>query len=651
MSIVTNFCKLSMLLVRSLAAVVLCACLCVGPSEQFQAIMPPRVRMLLPRCDRRAQPILVRRSAPGAPGRVPPAMRDGDSLVDKGLDLLLGRGLEMSAGVRSEGFNDDEHAEQFCVTVADDDENTVDSVVRVLRKATGSSWKTSLDNTLRIGRSGKAVVFRGSASACEQVESILLAQTPPLRARVEPSSVSELVPSVIFCLLWTVSPSSIATTRCGFSKFRHFVLTRSLDLQAENSPQAELEREAEARQQAGPKPIEEGKRWGDRVFRAGGTRPTVVFVGGTGRVGMWTIRELVRMTKGDLDVVIAGRKSAAAEKLMKQMRGDTFVTGGREWATMRTVLKGSCRFEQVDLADAASLQAAMAAADLVVHTAGPFQRGEPQVLRAAIATQTPYMDVCDDLGYSKKCKALNAEAVAAGTAAVTTCGIYPGLSNVMAAALVRKSFAETGETPHTLEFSYYTAGTGGVGGTILASTFLLISEDAEVIENGARVQRGALSLQKEVNFGAAIGKRRTMILNLPEAASAHEVLKVPNVSAFFGTAPDFWNLLLIALVKIVPASLLGDRDFAAKFAAVSLPVNRVVDAVVGSAAAIRVDVKDESNKIVRTALWTGRYLSQAVGVATAAMALALLEKPGLPGMLFRRPCHPESRRVCVALRV
>lgn len=329
-----------------------------------------------------------------------------------------------------------------------------------------------------------------------------------------------------------------------------------------------------------------------------------------------------------MDVVIAGRSEEAAEKLTQQLSGESFVLGGRDWATMRTVVKGAVEFAPVDLDDSASLEEAMKDVDLVVHTAGPFQRADPQVLRAAIATKTAYMDVCDDLEYSEKCKSLNVAAQDAGIAAVTTCGIYPGLSNVMASSLIRKAKEETGTTPEFLEFSYYTAGTGGVGGTILASTFLLMSEDAQIIEDGQRVQRAPLSLQKEVDFGEMIGKRRTMILNLPEVLSAHAVLGVPNVSAFFGTAPDFWNVLLLALVKIVPASLLGDRQFATKFAAISLPINRLVDAVVGSAAGIRIDVRNEKNETQRCALWTGRYLSQAVGLCTAAMAMELLEIQG-----------------------
>ncbi|KAG0530173.1 hypothetical protein BDA96_05G162500 [Sorghum bicolor] len=47
------------------------------------------------------------------------------------------------------------------------------------------------------------------------------------------------------------------------------------------------------------------------------------------------------------------------------------------------------------------LEEALQGVDLVVHTAGPFQRAEEcTVLQAAISTKTPYIDVCDDTDYS-----------------------------------------------------------------------------------------------------------------------------------------------------------------------------------------------------------------------------------------------------------
>ena len=40
--------------------------------------------------------------------------------------------------------------------------------------------------------------------------------------------------------------------------------------------------------------------------------------------------------------------------------------------------------------------------------------------------------------------------------------------------------------------------------------------------------------------------------NLPEVASAHEILRVPSVSARFGTAPVFWNWAMGAVATFSP---------------------------------------------------------------------------------------------------
>ena len=43
--------------------------------------------------------------------------------------------------------------------------------------------------------------------------------------------------------------------------------------------------------------------------------------------------------------------------------------------------------------------------------------------------QTAYIDVCDDQDYSARAKAYHDKAVAAQIPAITTAGIYPGVSN------------------------------------------------------------------------------------------------------------------------------------------------------------------------------------------------------------------------------
>ena len=79
----------------------------------------------------------------------------------------------------------------------------------------------------------------------------------------------------------------------------------------------------------------------------------------------------------------------------------------------------------MDIDDAASLEAALKGVSLVVHTAGPFQRKDTcGVLEAAIATKTPYMDVCDDTEHSQRLRAYSDQAKAAGVPAITTAGMH-----------------------------------------------------------------------------------------------------------------------------------------------------------------------------------------------------------------------------------
>ena len=54
------------------------------------------------------------------------------------------------------------------------------------------------------------------------------------------------------------------------------------------------------------------------------------------------------------------------------------------------------------------------------------------MLEAALAARVAYIDVCDDADYSQRARGYHERAVAAGVPAITTAGIYPGVSNVRA---------------------------------------------------------------------------------------------------------------------------------------------------------------------------------------------------------------------------
>ena len=55
-----------------------------------------------------------------------------------------------------------------------------------------------------------------------------------------------------------------------------------------------------------------------------------------------------------------------------------------------------------------------------------------------------------------------------------------------------------------------------------------------------------------VDFGIGIGKRQCFLYNLPETASCHVNLRVPSVSARFGTAPWFWNVAMWLTARLAP---------------------------------------------------------------------------------------------------
>lgn len=90
---------------------------------------------------------------------------------------------------------------------------------------------------------------------------------------------------------------------------------------------------------------------------------------------------------------------------------------------------------QVDVHDAASLQAALVGVDIVLNTAGPFYRNAVPIVEAAIAAKVDYVDINDDDDVAFKLlndPDLNARAKAAGVRIVIGCGTTPGLSNVIA---------------------------------------------------------------------------------------------------------------------------------------------------------------------------------------------------------------------------
>ncbi|GAA0186346.1 hypothetical protein LIER_33634 [Lithospermum erythrorhizon] len=331
--------------------------------------------------------------------------------------------------------------------------------------------------------------------------------------------------------------------------------------------------------------------------------------------------------------------------LLKACSTNTFILciifhNREKGAAMVAKLGDKSMFSEVDINDTNALEATLSDADLVIHAAGPFQFAEKcTVLEAAIRTKTAYLDVCDDTTYSWLAKSFINEAIDANIPAITTGGIYPGVSNVMAAELVRASKRETNSQPERLRFYYYTAGSGGAGPTILATSFLLLGEEVIAYSKGSKTKLKPYSGMLHINFGNGIGKKDVYLLNLPEVRSAHEILGVPTVSARFGTDPFFWNWGMTAMTNLFPIEFFQDRSKVNQLVQLFDPLVRAVDGIAGERVSMRVDLEtaDGNNRI---GIFSHKSLSKSVGVATAAFALAILEGSTKPGVWF--PEEPEG---------
>lgn len=362
----------------------------------------------------------------------------------------------------------------------------------------------------------------------------------------------------------------------------------------------------------------------------GAPAPSVLVVGGSGRVGASTLRWLDKLARREgrpLQLAAGGRSEASFEVAARRLRG---------------LGVSDVEFVRTDLDDSASLAAAVAGRSLVVHTAGPFQqREDPALLRAALEAGVPYCDVCDELPLARASKELGSLAVANGAPAVVSCGIWPGVSALMAAEAVAK-LGGVGACER-LEFSFHTAGTGGAGPTIVSATFLLLCTDVAAYVDGRLVAKEPWTERREVDFGEGVGSQECFLLDNPDVPTCAEALGVAHACSRFGTAPRFWNRLFGGM-KLLPKRLLADRGAMQALAVFSMPIIRVVDRLVGATNAMRVDAYAADGRRV-TLKAAHADLEQCVGQATAAFALELLDGGVPPGVHFPAELEqaPRSR--------
>ena len=376
--------------------------------------------------------------------------------------------------------------------------------------------------------------------------------------------------------------------------------------------------------------------------RAGAAK--VVVVGGTGRVGSACAARLAGAGLCGPPVLAGRRPQGFAEALAEGEGEDAPAPAGGRGARAQVLRQAGATFEAVDLdGGPGGLLAALRGADLAVHCAGPFPRRPAcDVLEACLAAGVPYVDVCDDLAYARRAKGLARKAADLGIPAVTGAGLHPGLSSVMARAMIEavregEGAAAAGEgeapvTPTSLRFNYFTAGSGGAGPAALATSVLRCADDAVAIKDGERLAVRPASNREVIDFGTGVGKREVFLYNLPEVTTCQELYDVPTVTARCGTSPGVYNGAL-QLVARLPRLLLESREFAGGLAQLALAPVRATDGLVGETASVRVDV-EFSNKTVQSGVFVHAHAASAAGAAAAGFCRAVLNGETAPGVWF-----------------
>ena len=293
----------------------------------------------------------------------------------------------------------------------------------------------------------------------------------------------------------------------------------------------------------------------------------ILVVGGSGRVGGSATRALAqRFPMSHIDV--AGRSRATWEQCRARWRLDDRIG-----------------FVPLDIGRESDVRRVIADYDVIVHTAGPFQGSrDPKLLRESLALGRKYVDVCDDVPLSAICRSQEFQDLARrnGASAVISTGIWPGGSSLLAQQVIRSDRVGGHSNVERVTFSFFTAGSGGAGPTILTATFLILGEDVITYANDERVLKKSATDPRTVNFGRGIGNREVVRLSLIECESCH-LSGVQTVETFFGTAPPFWNTLFTVMAQVVPQSWLQNRQLMANFALFSLPMVRLIDSFVGAA--------------------------------------------------------------------
>lgn len=335
----------------------------------------------------------------------------------------------------------------------------------------------------------------------------------------------------------------------------------------------------------------------------------VLILGGAGRIGFSVAQDVLAHTAAE--VMITGRQSAQGAIAAQQL-GDR------------------ARFLALDLAEEEKLKTAIAAADLVIHCAGPFHYRDGRVLDQCIAQGVPYLDVSDNAGFTQQALAKGDRAAEAGVTAIVNTGIFPGISN----SLVKRDVEQLDQVD-TIHLSYIVAGSGGAGLTVMRTTFLGLQRPFQARIDGQWQEVQPYTEREAVEFPAPYGRAHVYWYEMPETVTLANTFNAKTVITKFGSLPDFYNHLTGMAAHRFPAALLQNPGTIEFLSRVSYAMTNVTDRFSGIGVAMRSQVTGTRGGEVAQVVSSLAHPNTAIaaGAGTGSLAELLLtgqlQKPGV----------------------
>ena len=159
-------------------------------------------------------------------------------------------------------------------------------------------------------------------------------------------------------------------------------------------------------------------------------RIRVMVLGGSGRVGGSAVRSLCERYGDTIDICVGGRDKDNWHKTQKRLLIHAKNVNDSSNKALEKV-----EFVQMDLTDQLLMEEYLPKYDLTIHTAGPFQGLDKNiVLETCLKHGKKYLDVCDDISLSRITRSSYYQDLAkrSGGSAIISTGIWPGGSSLLA---------------------------------------------------------------------------------------------------------------------------------------------------------------------------------------------------------------------------